>query len=274
MRSSVYRCTLLASLLVLAGCVPDNVADYDFKALQPPAPPVELTGFALEGEAQAGFLTAELFANRGGAHLGYNQLQLRVAENGAAVTEARIRLDAQALTGPSAGLSVPIEQPSTTAHPDGHFEAGAFLLHPDTTAQPFEITATIETLDGTTETLTFTVEARADLWVQQQGDLFASWVQPARPVVGQNPFEVAVYRWTGTAFEPVSGASADLYPYMDMGGGDGHSTPYGSFESAQNRYRWNVDFIMSGGWEMTVLLTPAAGAEQTFRFIGYTVYEP
>ena len=66
----------------------------------------------------------------------------------------------------------------------------------------------------------------------------------------------------------------DLYPYMDMGGGDGHSTPYDDFTAEDGRYRWMVDFIMSGGWEMTVTLTPPGESQQTFRFVGYTVYEP
>ncbi len=265
---------VLFVLLVLAGCVPDGVADFDFQALQPPAPPEELTGFAPVGTAEVGGLAVELFADRGGPHLGYNRLRLRLAENGAAVTDARIALAAAPAAGPASGVALPVEAPPTSADAEGFFEGAAFFLAPDTTARTFTLSADVETLDGAGGTATFEVKARPDVWMQQQGDLLVSWVDPARPVVGENPFEVAAHRWTGTAFEAVAGADADLYPYMDMGGGDGHSTPYDDFATDGGRYRWMVDFIMSGGWEMTVTLTPSGSGPVPFRFVGYTVYEP
>ncbi|MEM1041409.1 MAG: FixH family protein [Bacteroidota bacterium] len=268
------RLLVALGLLALAGCVPDGVADFDFQALQPPAPPEELTGFALVGTAEVGGLSVELFADRGGLHVGYNRLRVRLAEGGVAVTEARIALAAAPAAGLAAGTALPAAAPPTRADADGFFEGSAFVLTPDTTARTFILTAAVETLDGAGGTATFEAEARPDIWMQQRGDLLVSWVQPSRPVVGENTFEVAAHRWTGEAFEAVAGASADLYPYMDMGGGDGHSTPYDDFASEGSRYRWTVDFIMAGGWEMTVTLAPTGGGEEPFRFVGYTVYEP
>ena len=73
----------------------------------------------------------------------------------------------------------------------------------------------------------------------------------------------------------VDGATVELYPYMDMGGGDGHSTPHSGPEALDGgRYGWDVNFIMSGGWEMTVTLSPPGEVDRVATFIGYTVYEP
>jgi hypothetical protein len=266
------RLLLFSWLVLLAGCVPDGLTDFDFQDLQPPAPPDELTGDVLVGVASDGGLTVTLAAARGGPHLGYVRLGLSVEEAGATVTTADVTLRAVAEAGPAAGVALPIKAPAVDA--EGVYRGAAFLLAPDTTVRRFTISATIRA-NGKMAEVAFPVEARNDLWMQPAGDLLVSWVDPLRPVVGVNRFEVAVHRWTGAAFEPVDGADADLTPYMDMGGGDGHSTPFGDFAAlGDGRYAWEVDFIMSGGWEMTVFVTPAGASEAVATFVGYTVYEP
>ncbi len=269
----------LVLLLAVAGCVPDGVTDFDFQDLQPPAPPDELTGDALVATASDNGLDVELYAARGGAHLGYVRLGVRVAQGGAAVRDARVRLAAAPASGPAAGVALPVEDPATAADGDGFFRGAAFLLTPDTTARAFTVRASIETASGQRGEVSFAVQARRDLWMQPTGDgadaLLVSWVDPLRPVVGENAFTVAAHRWTGTAFVEVDGLAPALTPYMDMGGGDGHSTPHSKPRAlGSGRYSWDVDFIMSGGWEMTVALTPPGAARQTARFVGYTVYEP
>jgi len=266
---------LAMTLALLAGCIPDSASDFDFKSLQPPAPPPELTGDVLVGTQTAGPLTVELYADRGGAHLGMNQLSVRLADSGASITQARITWTAAPTAGPAAGAELPVVAPSTQADDDSFFRGEAFLLAPDTTARSFEITAQITPLNGTTQEATFSVDARNDIWMQTSDDLLISWVSPARPVVGANTFEVAAHRWTGTNFETENGATPSLAPYMDMGGGDGHSTPFTKPTGAGNgRYRSTVDFIMSGGWEMGVSLAHLDRPTDTIRFVGYTVYEP
>ena len=262
----------LILLLGLAACVPDNLTDFDFKGLQPPPPADEPTGDVVVGTASDGGLEVTLTAARGGPHLGYVRLGLEVRDGGAAVPGARIGLEAQATAGPAAGVALPVEPPGA-AGDDGVYRAAAFLLSPDTTARRFAVRAVVQA-NGKTAEVAFPVEARRALWMQPDGDLLVSWVDPLRPVVGVNRYVVAVHRWTGAAFEPVDGATADLEPYMDMGGGDGHSTPYDGFEAlGGGRYGWDVDFIMSGGWEMGVAVTPPGGLEARVEFVGYTVYE-
>ncbi|MEM1054839.1 MAG: hypothetical protein AAGI52_04885 [Bacteroidota bacterium] len=271
----IRRFLPLLLVAFVAGCVPDDLEDFDWQGLQPPPPPEELTGDALLGTARANGLDVELYAARGGAHLGYVRLGLRVAQSGGAVTDATISLHATPEAGPAEGAALPVENPGSLADADGFFRGAAFLLSPDTTARAFTVRATVQTSTGTAAEVEFPVEARQDLWMQPIGDLLVSWVDPLRPIVGENAFTVAVHQWTGSAFLPVGGLTPDLYPYMDMGGGDGHSTPFDDLTAlSDGRYSWDVDFIMSGGWEMTVTLTPPGGTEERARFIGYTVYEP
>ena len=267
------RLFLFVALVGLAGCVPDGLTDFDFQELQPNPPADELTGEVVVGTARDAGLAVELTAMRGGPHLGYVRLGLAVTRGGTAVTDATVSLSATADGGPAAGVALPVETPTRDA--DAVYRGAAFLLAPDTTARQFTLTATIAS-GGTTAEVAFPVEARNDLWMQAAGaDVLVSWVDPLRPVVGENRYVVAAHRWTGTAFEPIDGATVRLYPYMDMGGGDGHSTPHGAPEAlGDGRYGWDVDFIMSGGWDMTVTLAPPGEADRTAAFVGYTVYEP
>ena len=258
------RLFLFVALVGLAGCVPDGLTDFDFQGLQPDPPADELTGEVVVGTARDAGLTVELTAMRGGPHLGYVRLGLAVTRGGTAVTDATVSLSATADADPAPGVALPLED--TASAEGGVYRGAAFLLAPDTTARQFTLTATIAS-GGTTTEVAFPIEARYDVLV--------SWVDPLRPVVGENRYVVAAHRWTGTAFEPVDGATVRLYPYMDMGGGDGHSTPHGAPEAlGDGRYGWDVDFIMSGGWEMTVTLAPPGEADCTAAFVGYTVYEP
>lgn len=267
------RLLLFTALAGLAGCVPDGLTDFDFQGLQPDPPADERTGEVVVGTASDAGLTVELTAMRGGPHLGYVRLGLTVSRGGAAVSDATVSLSATADGGPAAGVALPVETPTRDA--DAVYRGAAFLLAPDTTARQFTLTATVAS-SGTTAEVAFPVEARKDLWMQAAGgDVLVSWIDPLRPVVGENRYVVAAHRWTGTAFAAVDGATVELYPYMDMGGGDGHSTPHSGPEALDGgRYGWDVNFIMSGGWEMTVTLSPPGEVDRVATFIGYTVYEP
>ncbi len=260
------RFLFLLLVLMFSGCVPDHLTDFDFSSLQPPPPPEEAQGEALIGQSTAGDLRASLFAERGGAHLGYTRLVLRLtrAADGANVSSAAVSFRAH--TAVAVGL--PAIQP---VYREDGYHGAAFLLSRDTTqTQSFRIVATVEEPGRSAIEIMFDVEARVDLWMQRSGDLLVSWVDPLRPTVGETPFEVAIHRWTGSAFEPVSNLGVVLYPYMDMGGGDGHSTPFRALAtSTPGRYRWSVDFIMSGGWEMTVRMPDGPDA----LFATYTVHE-
>ena len=165
---------------------------------------------------------------------------------------------------------------STQADDEGFFEGAAFFLPPEPEAGTFALDVTFD-VGGRSGMVGFPLDVEETLWMQrvetEAGRYFVSWVRPERPSVGENVFELAIHETSGTGYAPLAGATLDLYPYMDMGGGDGHSTPYEApVHVGEGRCRGTVDFIMSGGWDLTVYVRRPGAAEDTVFFADYTVY--
>ena len=58
-----------------------------------------------------------------------------------------------------------------------------------------------------------------------------------------------------------------------MGADQGHSTPYEApVHTSNGRYKGSVNFIMSGGWDMTVFIQHTDMARDTVKFNGFIVY--
>ena len=117
------------------------------------------------------------------------------------------------------------------------------------------------------------VSVQEAIWVQPDTgqDLVVAWVAPTTPKTGTDVIELALYRPDAAGFLPVTDASLDLYPYMDMGGGEGHSTPYSApVHTGGGRYVGEINFIMSGGWDLTVHIT-LDGHTEDILFHGFTV---
>ena len=116
----------------------------------------------------------------------------------------------------------------------------------------------------------YPIVVEEDIWVQPIGTQkrFVSWISPEEPKTGADSFEIAIHEFDGFSFIPLTSSSVDLYPYMDMGAGEGHSTPYvAPTHIGDGRYRGEVNFIMSGGWDMTVMLN----GNENVIFKGFTV---
>lgn len=269
---------LVLGLLLFGGCVPDGLTDYDFKQHQPPAAQPEDTVHVLVGEREATGLRIALYIHRG-PHTGYNRVRVRLTAgaSGAVIDAAGVQLRPHYTLGPRS-LSVPVEQPvSDRAQEEGFFEGAVMLLPPEPGAGRFALEIAFERTSGQTGAVTFPLEVEESRWMQRietpGGRLFAAWVYPARPVVGDNVLEVALYREAGDGYAPVTDAAMDCYPYMDMGGGDGHSTPYEApVHTGAGRYRGRVNFIMAGGWDLALYVRRPAAPPDTVRFDGFRVY--
>lgn len=246
---AVLRTSALA--VALSGCVPDDLTDYDWKALQPaPLPTPTLRGRVLVGTANAGATPLTLSIDEGP----------REGPNVAYVTGATaVTVDARC-----GDVPMPVEP----ANGVPAAAARVFLL-PDASGAACEIGATT----GGQRAAFPVVAVASPTTLQRTGGFYLAWQQPTQPLVGGNAL---VLRLFDAARQPVNAGAIDLYPYMDMGGGSGHSTPYRApVRTAPGRFDGQIDFVMSGRWDLTVYLDRAVDAPRlSFRFPGFYVFDP
>lgn len=266
------RLSLLGLILVISapGCAPD-IAETDFYSLHPEEE-VEATLQTL-GTQTVGSVEVTLLS-RTQPHTGYNRLLLQATQNGSAVDEASVQLVPM-----RDGQIGPLESAALVqADADGYLEAGAFFLQPKGTEQTWDVEVALD-VANTSVVASFVVTVRDSLWMQTVVDpqtaavYYISWVQPIRPTTGEDVLEMAIHQATDTGFAPVEHLALDLYPYMDMGAGEGHSTPYETpVHEVSGFYRGTINFIMAGGWDLTLFIEQSAAVRDTVVFNGFTVY--
>ncbi len=88
---------------------------------------------------------------------------------------------------------------------------------------------------------------------------FICWNSPKAPKNGSNDVSFMLYkRESMMSFPMLTDASITIYPYMDMGSGQGHSTSYTEPEvNAEGKYMSNITYSMSGTWTTTVSIVTA-----------------
>ena len=259
-----------------AGCAPD-ISDTDFYSRHPDPVDAQPTGpVLLEKKAASGVALAVLRNDQ--VHAGYNELILRAATEGTDEPIVGVSFDVVASTVIDGATYVsPIIDDASPSDAAGEATLGILFLQPRGSGQSWRIDVST-TIDGAPISFPFDIVVRDSLTVQPfvgagGQSFFAAWIEPIAPKTGEGPLELAVYRDTGSAFDPVENASIDLYPYMDMGGGDGHSTPFTKpTHTSVGRYAGTINFIMSGGWDLTAYLTIGAAPADTVVFKGFTVH--
>lgn len=252
------------------GCAPD-ISETDFYSLHPEE---EVEAEALTLGAQTVGAWELVLKARTAPHVGYNRLLIEATRGGTAVEEATVQL-APRRQGQTAPLYAPV---TVQADAEGYLEAGAFFLQPKGDAQTWTVQMALEAL-GQSVVVDWDVTVRDSLWMQTLAHpltgatYYLSWVQPARPITGEDVLIFAIHKATTTGFAPVRDVQLDVYPYMDMGAGEGHSTPYEAPQhDAGGLYRGTINFIMSGGWDLTLFVDHPSAPRDTVVFRGFTVY--
>lgn len=256
--------------LGLFGCAPD-IGETDFYSLHPEEE-VESEVLTL-GTQTVGSWTLALKA-RTALHVGYNRLLIEAVQGDAPVEKATVQL-----TPRRQGQAAPLDAPVTVqADADGYLGVGAYFLQPKGDAQAWMIQMVLET-QGQSVVADFDVTVQDSLWMQTLlhpetgATYYLSWVQPVRPTTGEDDLAFAIHEATTTGFVPVTDVQLDAYPYMDMGAGEGHSTPYEApTHDANGLYRGQINFIMSGGWDLTLFIDHSSAPRDTVVFRGFTVY--
>ena len=85
---------------------------------------------------------------------------------------------------------------------------------------------------------------------------YISWHSPQVPVVGENDLSLYVHtRESMMNFPAVDDLDMEIYPYMDMGGGSGHSTNFQNPTASGNGlYEGKINYSMSGTWTTSLNL--------------------
>lgn len=263
---------ILLGVFWLHGCAPD-ISETDFFNEHPEAVDIGENYIEIGQENQNGY-TFRLLAPEM-LHAGHSTVWVEIRQDEHAVAAGDIQVtpiwtnEVRAVIPPFATV-----QASKMEETD-RFEASPFFLEPSGHEGAWELHVDYD-ISGNVGTVVFNVDVREDIWVQHvegSEDYYVSWVLPVRPTIGTDVIRFALHRLSDQGFIPVENAVIDLYPYMDMGAGEGHSTPFEAPEySGEGMYTGQVNFIMSGGWDMTAFVQRPAAEQDTVIFKGFTVH--
>lgn len=233
-------------LIAFSGCLPDGLTDVDWKARQPdPLPPAVSRGWVEVGRsADLAVAIAE------GPRVGVNRLRVTGADG------APRPFTASAACG---DRSMPVDGATVTLLPATPPEGDA------TAPCRLSIVSGAATLGAD-----LAVRAAPDRAVATS-ERWIVWEAPDSARVGATRVVLRVLDRASLA--PVDGA-VTVFPYMDMGGGDGHSTPFqGPFALGDGRHRVDLDFLMSGRWDLTVRVPLGPGRVESGVLRGFVVHE-
>ena len=262
-------------LLFLAGCAPD-IAETDFFSQHPEEIDPESLWVEL-GTASENGLAFRVLAPEG-LQVGYSTVWVEIREGETLVSAGTIDVVPMWVTSTGSVISPLANARAAKNEETDRFEANPFFLQPANEAGHWELYVDYA-VSGKQGALVFTVDVAEDIWVQHVddgSDYYMAWVLPVEPTTGVDAIQFALYHLDGTNFEPIEGAEIDLYPYMDMGAGEGHSTPYEApTHVGGGIYTGEVNFIMSGGWDMTAYVQPGGDSGiarvDTVLFKGFIV---
>ncbi len=261
--------TAIFVMLLVAGCAPD-ITETDFFREHPiETDPVE-TSVEL-GVLEDGRLAMRLIASDS-LHTGINTIWVETTVDQSPVYDADLALSPQWIAaGRTIGSPISAGKLTITDTP-GRFGSTPLFIQPHGEEGHWQLQITY-TAGGESGEAFLPVQIKPSVWVQYTGEYYVSWVLPLRPETGLDEIEFALHRLTDEGFMPLEDATLDLYPWMDMGAGQGHSTPYEAPIHVRNgRYRGAVNFIMSGGWDMTVFVQRPGMPRDTIDFNGFVVH--
>lgn len=261
----------LLGLTCLHGCAPD-ISETNFFNEHPEAVENRLDVIEI-GETSKDGLTFRLLAPAA-LHVGYSTVWVEILDGNSQAISGRVEVTPVWTSEVGAVLSPFSTVPASKVEDENRFEANPFFLQPVKEDGAWELHVDYEA-SGNSGTVVFVVDVEEDIWVQHvdgDDDYYVSWVLPVRPTTGDDVIQFALHRRNGSSYSAVEDAAIDLYPYMDMGAGEGHSTPFEVPQhSGAGLYTGEINFIMSGGWDMTAYIDRGGEKRDTVVFKGFTV---
>ena len=219
----------------------------------------ELDAISIQTATVDGY-TVELLANNS-LTTGYNQLFWKVTSGEDMVDISAIAVS-PIMHMTTMSHACPYDQPTKMDEYDGVFSSMAVFIMATSEMGYWEISFDIETQTGATISgaMPIDVESSWRLNSVKSTDgttsYYVSWYTPEQPKTGNQELSFMVHkRETMMSFPAVADAELDVYPYMDMGGGEGHSTTFENPAAAgSGMYTGSINYSMSGTWTTDVTL--------------------
>ncbi|SMO75643.1 FixH family protein [Gracilimonas mengyeensis] len=194
---------------------------------------------------------------------GANTLYWKLEQNGNIITPQSISIQPMMDMGDMMH-SAPYNQPKTAEEDDRYFKNMAVFIMPSGSMGSWTINFEITTPTDEMISGEIPVEV-ASSWkltsVRDDNDkvYFITWYAPQKPVTGQNDLTFLIHtRESMMNFPAVEDLVLDVYPYMDMGGGSGHSTDFTNpVATGDGFYEGDINYSMSGTWTTSVVLVAA-----------------
>lgn len=191
---------------------------------------------------------------------GSNDLYWKIEKDGKVVVPESVSINPMMDMGDMMH-STPYEQPEIAEEDDRYFKNMAVFIMPGGTMGSWSVQFEITLQNDEVITGELPVEVTSS-WrltsVRDQNDkiYFITWHTPEKPVVGQNELTFLIHtRESMMSFPSVNDLEISIYPYMDMGGGSGHSTDYTTPTANENGYyEGSINYSMSGTWTTSVEL--------------------
>lgn len=210
---------------------------------------VKTDGYTVSVEAETGLIT------------GANELFWKVERNGDLITPESVTITPLMDMGDMVH-STPYRQPAIADEDDRYFSNMAIFIMASGQMGSWSIgfDITLPNQDVLTGEIPVEVDSSWRLTsVQDEDDniYFITWLEPKEPVTGNNTLGFIIHtRESMMNFPPVEDAELEIYPYMEMGGGSGHSTDFTTPEAKDaGYYEGSINYSMSGTWTTSVTLT-------------------
>lgn len=191
---------------------------------------------------------------------GANDLYWKVEQDGDMVAIQSITIEPMMDMGQMMH-STPYDQPTAAEEDDRYFKNMAVFIMPGGEMGSWFINFEITTQNDEVISGEMPIEV-ASSWkltsVQDSNNniYFITWYAPQEPVVGNNELTYLVHtRESMMNFPAVEDIELEIYPYMDMGGGSGHSTDFTApVAMGDGFYEGDINYSMSGTWTTSVEL--------------------
>lgn len=247
---SIARNVAIATLIVFMGISCDSNNNSDPELDVTPVNSVTVDG-----------VTISLFSDKE-LETGTNDLYWKVEEGNSNVNVKSFSIMPMMDMG-QMQHSTPHTSPIAFEENDSYYHSMAVFIMPSGEMGSWDISFEIETQNGQmiTGSMSVIIASSWKLTSVRKDDkvYFISWMSPQKPISGNNDLKFMLHtRETMMSFPAVSDANLIIYPYMDMGGGAGHSTDFTAPEAmGDGIYEGDINYSMSGTWTTSVKIVTA-----------------